>query len=160
MTLSLIILSMAQALVPSAPPPPTADTQLILLGENAGGRQILVDPTSLKIMPPLVGMRSFPTTQLFVEMRGPGTKGSVERVRYSFNCRARSSAALHYFRSVSGRKSHDWRGADVSFRYQPVASGTLVGMAMTYACSGGKLPVRPPNPAAVPDSEPKDDDGA
>ncbi len=143
---------MAQAIVP----PPSAQPQwprpLILLGESSGGRQILVDVSSLKTLPPLRGMRDFAVAQLYVEMRGPGTKGSVERVRYSFHCRARSVAALNYARFMGGKKSHDWQGADYAPKYERVRPGTLVDMAMTYACSGGKLPKIPPKPA-LPNGE-------
>ncbi|MEY3704421.1 MAG: hypothetical protein RLZZ561_2041 [Pseudomonadota bacterium] len=149
---------MAQAIAP----PPTAQPQwprpLIYLGESSGGRQILVDVSSLKTAPPLRGLRDFPVAQVFVEMRGPGAKGSVERVRYSFNCRARSVAALNYARFVSGKKSHDWQGADYAPKYERVSSGTLVEMAMTYACSGGKLPKTPPKPA-LPGSDTLASDG-
>jgi len=138
---------MAQAVIP----PPSAQPQwprpLILLGESSGGRQILVDVSSLKTAPPLRSLRDFAVAQVYVEMRGPGTKGSVERVRYSFNCRARSVAALNYARFAGGKKSHDWQGADYAPKYELVSSGTLVEMAMTYACSGGKLPKIPPKPA-------------
>ena len=149
---------MAQAVIP----PPSAEAQwprpLVLLGESSGGRQILVDVSSLKTLPPLRGMRDFPVAQVYVEMRGPGTKGSVERVRYSFHCRARSVAALNYARFVGGKKSHDWKGADYAPKYERVSTGTLVDMAMTYACSGGKLPKIPPKPA-LPGSDALASDG-
>ena len=148
----------AQAIVP----PPTAQPQwprpLVLLGESSGGRQILVDVSSLKTAPPLRGLRDFAVAQVYVEMRGPGTKGSLERVRYSFNCRARSVAALNYARFGGGKKSHDWQGADYAPKYERVSAGTLVEMAMTYACSGGKLPKTPPKPA-LPGSDALASDG-
>ena len=161
MALASLLMSaplLAQAIVP----PPTAQPQwprpLVLLGESSGGRQILVDVSSLKTAPPLRGLRDFAVAQVYVEMRGPGTKGSLERVRYSFNCRARSVAALNYARFVGGKKSHDWQGADYAPKYERVSAGTLVDMAMTYACSGGKLPKIPPKPA-LPGSDALASDG-
>jgi hypothetical protein len=116
---------------------------MVLIGQSAGGRQIFVDPTGLKTLPPLLGLRDFPVAQLSVEMRGPGTKGSIEQVRYSFNCKARSAVALQYQRTAAGKLSHNWRGADLAAKYEVIAPGTLVDMALSFACSGGKLPVRP-----------------
>ncbi len=115
----------------------------VLIGQSAGGRQIFVDPTSLKAQFPLAGLREFPAVQLAVEMRGPGTRGSVEQVRYSFNCKSRSAVALQYQRIAGGKQSHNWRGADLAGKYEAIAPGTLVDMALSFACSGGKLPVRP-----------------
>lgn len=138
---------------------PSADG-LTLLGENAAGRQIFIDPASLKPLPLLSNRRPFPTVQLFVVMRGPANKGSVERVRYSFSCRARTAAALSYFRTLNGIKSHDWRGADVPLKYQPVAPGGLVEMALLYACNGGKLPENRLKPApSGSEEETKEEDG-
>ena len=114
----------------------------ILLGENVSGRRISADLGSLRAAPPIAGVRDFPTMQLLITMRGPGNKGSVEKVRYSFYCRARKTAALSYYRTLNGVKSHDWRGADINMKYHPVEQGGLVEMALTYACSGGKLPER------------------
>jgi len=143
-------------------PPPTAQPQwprpLTLLGQSSSGRELLVDVSSLQTAPPLRGMRDFAAVQVYVEMRGPGTKASVERVRYSFHCRARSVAALNYARFVGGKKSHDWKGADYAPKYERVSAGTLVDMAMTYACSGGKLPKTPPKPA-LPGSDGLASDG-
>ena len=139
---------------------------LVVLGENASGRQILVDVTSLKPSPPVVGLRDFPAMQVFVEMRSNAGRGSVERVRYSFDCGSRRLATLTYYRAVNGRKSHDWVGADIESKYEPVAPGSLVEQAMTYACNGGKLPARPVAPTApastdaAADSEEKDGDGS
>lgn len=152
-------------LIASLPAPAFAQA-LVVLGENSGGRQILVDVTSLKTSPPVFGLRDFTATQIFVEMRNSAGRGSVERVRYSFDCKAREVATLAYTRTVNGRRSHDWTGADVALKYEPVAPGTLVEQAMAYACSGGKFPVRPVMPTApaatdnAADSEEKDDDGS
>ncbi|MEY5007299.1 MAG: hypothetical protein ACK440_08105 [Sphingomonadaceae bacterium] len=143
-----------------SPALPSAADPLILLGENTAGRQIFIDPASLKSLPAIANRRPFPTLQLFVVMRGPANKGSVERVRYSFSCRARTAAALSYFRTMNGIKSHDWRAADVPLKYQPVAPGGLVEMALTYACNGGKLPENRIKPApARSEDEAKDEDG-
>jgi hypothetical protein len=127
---------------------------LVVLGENEGGRQILVDVTSLKASPPVFGLRDFPAMQVYVEMRNAAGRGSVERARYSFDCRNRSAATLVYFRAVNGRKSHDWVGADIASKYEPVASSSLIDQAMTYACNGGKLPQRPVMPTAPASGDP------
>jgi hypothetical protein len=130
---------MAQAIAPPPAAQPQWPRPLTLLGQSSGGRQLLVDVGSLKTAPPLRGLRDFAAAQIYVEMRGPGTKAAVERVRYSFHCRARSVAALNYVRFDGGTKSQDWQGADYAPKYEYVSPGTLVDMAMTYACSGGKL---------------------
>ena len=143
-----------------SPALPTAPESLVLLGENSAGRQIFIDPGSLKSLPATANRRPFPAVQLFVVMRGPANKGSVERVRYSFSCRARTAAALSYFRTLNGIKSHDWRGADVPLKYQPVAPGGLVEMALLYACNGGKLPENRLKPApSGSEEETKEEDG-
>ena len=146
--------------------PTTAFAQaLVVLGENEGGRQILVDVTSLKPSAPIFGLRDFPAMQVFVEMRSSAGRGSVERVRYSFDCARRTLATLTYARTVNGRRSHDWAGADVAMKYEPVAAGSLIEQAMIYACNGGKFPTRPPmpslsgNPDPNADNEDKDGDG-
>jgi hypothetical protein len=144
---------------------PAFGQALVVLGENEGGRQILVDVTSLKASAPVFGLRDFTAMQVFVEMRNGAGRGSVERVRYSFDCPRRTMATLTYARTVNGKKSHDWVGADVAMKYDPVAPGTLVEQAMIYACNGGKLPKRPAMPAtgttdAPADAEEKDGDGS
>lgn len=149
--LLLMTLSAPNLLAPEA---------LILLGENAAGRQIYIDPASLKPLPLIAAGRPFPAMQLLVVMRGPANKGSVERVRYGFSCRARTAAALTYYRTMNGVKSHDWRGADIASKYKPVEPGGLVEMALIYACNGGKLPEQRPRPApARSEEEAKDEDG-
>lgn len=131
---------------------------LVVLGENAGGRQILVDVTSLKASPPISGARTFTAMQVFVEMRNSAGRGSVEQVRYSFGCANRTVATIHYAKTVNGRMTHDWTGADNSLKYDPVAPGTLVEQAMTYACNGGKFPVRPVAPPTRNEPSPENDD--
>jgi hypothetical protein len=144
---------------------PAFSQALVVLGENEGGRQILVDVTSLKPSAPVFGLRDFAVMQVFVEMRNSAGRGSVERVRYSFDCARRTLATLTYARTVNGRRSHDWVGADVAMKYEPVASGSLVEQALIYACNGGKLPQRPAlptlsvNPDPTADAEEKDGDG-
>lgn len=144
---------------------PALAQALVVLGENEGGRQILVDVTSLKASAPVYGYRDFTAMQVYVEMRSNAGRGSVERVRYSFDCRSRTIATLTYYRAVNGRKSHDWVGADIASKYEPVAPGSLVEQAMIYACNGGKLPKRPVVPTAPAsgdpaDAEEKDGDGS
>lgn len=153
------------SLLLSAMAAPAFAQALVVLGENEGGRQILVDVTSLKASPPVFGLRDFPAMQVYVEMRNGAGRGSIERVRYSFDCARRTVATLTYARTVNGRKSHDWTGADVAMKYDPVGFGTLVEQAMIYACNGGKLPQRPVVPAtgspdASANAEEKEGDGS
>jgi len=142
---------------------PAFGQALVVLGENAGGRQILVDVTSLKPSAPIFGLRDFPAMQVYVEMRNGAGRGSVERVRYSFDCARHTLATLTYARTVNGRKSHDWVGADVALKYEAVAAGSLVEQAMMYACHGGQFPKRPALPALSvnpdPGTEAEDKDG-
>ncbi len=120
--------------------PPTAEANL-RLGENANGREILVDPTTMKNLPPVRGARTFAVTQIYVVMQGPSAKDSTERVRYNFNCAARTAATITYYRTLKGQRTHDWRGADIKMKYYPVERGGLVELALGYACSGGKMPL-------------------
>lgn len=110
------------------------------LGKNANGREVFVDPQTLKTLPPLRGARTFGVTQIFVVMQGPSAKDSTERVRYNFNCAARTAATITYYRTLKGQRTHDWRGADIKMKYYPVERGGLVELALGYACSGGKMP--------------------
>lgn len=132
---------------------------LVLVLSNAAGRELLVDPFSLKTLGPQSDLRRFPAVELYVEMRSPGgrrTGAVTERVRYHFNCTAGTVNTISYYRGfANGTRSHDWRGADWADRYEPVKPGTLTEQAMAYACSGGKLPVAP-TPEA-PETTPKDD---
>jgi hypothetical protein len=158
--MSIALMMLGLTLTPALPSLSTPADMLVLLGENTAGRQVFIDPSSLKSGPLLARERTFPTMQLFVVMRGPANRGSIERVRYSFSCRARTAAALSYYRVMNGVKSHDWRGADVAMKYKPVEPGGLVEMAMTYACNGGKLPEQRPRPApSRNEDEAKDEDG-
>lgn len=122
---------------------------MILISTSPSGRELLVDRSSLKTVPPRAGYRSFAAAQVRAEIRSPGGRRSgrvTERVHYSFNCTQRTVATLAYYRGdASGRRSHDWTAADYSTRYDPVKPGTAVEIAMAYACSGGKLPL-PPGP--------------
>lgn len=131
------------------------------LGANANGRDVFVDPQSLKKLPPAPDTRPFPVVQMFVVMQGPTAKDSTERVVYNFSCTTRTAATIHYYRTLKGQRTHDWRGADIKMKYYAIERGGLVEMALTYACSGGKLPppVRPSAPSRAGTSGPDDDDG-
>lgn len=139
---------------------PASAQALVVLGENSGGRQILVDVTSLAPSAPVYGLRDFPAMQVTAELRSSAGRGSVERVRYSFNCTAKSMATLAYQRIAGGKQSHDWKGADIALKYDPVGPGTLAEMAMTYACNGGKLPKKPVQPTVPGAGETNDSDAA
>ena len=139
---------------------PASAQALVVLGENASGRQILVDVTSLAPSAPIYDLRDFPAMQVTVELRSSAGKGSVERVRYSFNCAAKSMATLAYQRIAGGKQSHDWKGADIALKYDSVGAGTLVEMAMTYACNGGKLPKKPVQPTVPGSGETNDSEAA
>ncbi|MFM7029379.1 MAG: hypothetical protein ACKOXK_11990 [Chakrabartia sp.] len=111
------------------------------LGENSAGREILVDPNTLVSLPAVPGVRNFAVKQISLMMRGPANKGAIERVRYNFNCAARTAAAVIYFRTLKGQRTHDWRGADIAMKYYPVERGGLVEMALNYACGGARVPL-------------------
>ena len=65
---------------------------LVVLGENASGRQILVDVTSLSSSAPIFSLRDFPAMQVTAELRSSAGKGSVERapgmnlIPFSYRC--------------------------------------------------------------------------
>jgi hypothetical protein len=130
-----LMLTLAVTLAPD----PSFGASFIRLGENANKREILVNPATLKTLPPIPEVRDFPVVQISVIMRGPPPRGSTERVRYNFHCRTRKAAAVIYYRVANGKKSHDWLGADISMKYHPVDRGGLVEMALNYACAGGKI---------------------
>lgn len=138
---------------------------LVMIANTSAGRELLVEQNSLRALPPLAGYRSFPVVQVRVEIRSPGgrrTGPMVERALYNFDCRSGKVATLSYYRGwTNGKRSHDWRGADWVDAYDLVKPGTMTEIAMTYACSGGKLPIFPPPPAAetIPPPETDEEDG-
>lgn len=117
---------------------------MILLATNSAGRELHVDRSSLKVVPPVPDVRRFAVSELLVEIRSPGGRRSgmvTERVRYHFNCTALTVNTVSYYRgAANGSRSHDWRGADWAERYEAVKPGSLIEQAMAYACSGGQLP--------------------
>lgn len=135
------------AVAGAVPAPSGAAEASLRLGANANGRDVFVDPQSLKKLPAVSRVRPFPVVQIFVVMQGPAAKDSTERVVYNFSCATRTAATIHYYRTLKGQRTHDWRGADIKMKYYAIERGGLVEMALTYACSGGKLPP-PANPTA------------
>ncbi len=117
------------------------------LGSNARGAQIFVDRDSLKTSPAIRGLRNFDAVQIMASYDLSGVRrdpARTERALYSFNCKARTINLLSYQRyRANGTRLHDWKAADLDFKYEPVTPGSLTEAAMFYACSGGKLPVVP-----------------
>jgi hypothetical protein len=117
------------------------------LGSNTRGAQIFVDRDSLKVTPPIRGLRNFEAVQILASYDLSGVRSDparTEKALYSFNCKARTINLLSYQRyRANGTKLHDWKAADLDFKYEPVAPGSLTEAAMLYACSGGKLPSTP-----------------
>ncbi len=117
------------------------------LGFNARGAQIFVDRDTLKVSPPVRGMRNFEAVQIMASYDLSGVRrdpARTEKALYSFNCKARTINLLSYQRyRANGTKLHDWKAADLDFKYEAVTPGSLTEAAMFYACSGGKLPSVP-----------------
>jgi len=122
--------------------PALADT-LIVLGSNSQGAEIFVDRDSLRQVR-ADGARRFPATQINAIIRTPGGRRSgpvSEMMTLSFNCTARTMNTLSYIKEAStGKRSHDWKAADIAVKYAPIRPGSLAELAMIFACSGGKLP--------------------
>lgn len=117
------------------------------LGSNARGAQIFVDRDSLKVSPPVRGLRNFEAVQILASYDLSGVRSDparTEKALYSFNCKARTINLLSYQRyRANGTKLHDWKAADLDFKYEAVTPGSLTEAAMAFACSGGKLPAAP-----------------
>jgi hypothetical protein len=117
------------------------------LGFNARGAQIFVDRDTLKVSPPVRGMRNFEAVQIMASYDLSGVRrdpARTEKALYSFNCKARTINLLSYQRyRANGTTLHDWKAADLDFKYEAVTPGSLTEAAMFYACSGGKLPSVP-----------------
>jgi hypothetical protein len=126
--------------------PGRAET-LTLLGTSESGAEIRVDRDSLRGVQPDGDLRKFAAVQLRAVIQSPGGRRSgtvTERALYSFNCTNRTLTVLAYTKSAAYRvRSHDWVGADIAVRYEPVKPGSLAEMALIYACNGGKMPEAP-----------------
>ena len=120
---------------------------LVSIGTNSAGAEILVDRASLRSSRPADAPRGVTTMLLMAEIRSPGGRragAQTERMLFSFNCAARTLNMITYYKGwANGTRSHDWRAADLMRKYESPRPGSLAELAMTYACSGGKLPLPP-----------------
>ncbi len=138
-----------------AVPDVSAAENLLHIGSSEEGAELYVDRDSLKPSRAVPGTRPFDAVQLWAIYDLQGVRrdpGRQERALYSFDCRRRTSNILAYrkFRA-NGTPLHDWRAADLDFKYTPVAPGSLVEQAMVYACSGGRMPDVPrPGSGLIP----------
>jgi hypothetical protein len=135
------------ALAGTAFVPPAYAQDLISLGFGPAGTELLADRISLRTSPKGGALRSFTAVQVWVTYRIPAKQRSgarTERSLISFNCANGTSAILAYQNYLVGTtKLQDWRGADIDIRYAQVKPDSLTAITMTYACSGGRVPVVP-----------------
>lgn len=132
--------------------------QLVSIGSNSAGAEILVDRSSLRASRPTDAPAGVTTMLLRSEIRTPGgrrTGPMTERMLHSFNCRARTLNTITYYRGwANGSRSHDWHAADLMRKYEAVRPGSLIELAMTFACNGGRMP----DPPQLREEVLKDDD--
>ncbi len=128
---------------------------LVFLAISESGETLYVDRDSLRTLPPQQ-FRRFPAMRLWAVNRVPGGRrvpARTERFEFSFNCTARTSMVVSYLNNRPGIRLQDWRAADISHRYEAPKPGSLQDMAMSFACSGGQLPVAPPSQPVGPTGE-------
>ncbi len=122
---------------------PARAENLVFLTTSEAGEDLYVDRDSLTTVPP-EKLRRFPAVRLWAVNQvhaGRRTPARTERFQFSFNCTANTSMILVYRNNKPGIKLQDWRAADLAHRYEMPGPGSLSELAMSYACSGGKLPV-------------------
>ena len=118
---------------------------LVHIGSNAAGAQLSVDRDSMATMRAIPGQRGFDVVQVWAIYDLQGVRrdpARTERALYSFNCRERTSNTLAYQRyRANGTRLHDWKAADLDFKYEAVKPGSLTEQAMNFVCNGGRMPV-------------------
>ena len=117
---------------------------LVHIGSNAAGAQLSVDRDTMATLRAIPGQRGFDVVQVWAiydlqaVRRDPAR---TERALYSFNCLQRTSNTLAYQRyRANGTRLHDWKAADLDFKYEAVKPGSLTEQAMNFVCNGGKVP--------------------
>ncbi len=147
------------AVLAGAAPQVSAAETLLHIGSSEEGAELYVDRDSMRSMRPLPGTRPFDAVQIWAIFDLQGVRrdpGRQERALYSFDCRRRTSNILAYRKlRANGTPLHDWRAADLDFKYTPVEPGSLVEQAMMYACSGGRMPVVPSPGSGLTPVEPE-----
>ncbi len=138
MRLWLILLSLAFW-------PATASAErLEQIGVSSSGALLYLDRDTMRTNRPVPGQRPFEAIQIWAIYDLQGVRrdpARSERALYSFDCLHRTSNTLAYQKyKANGTRLHDWRAADLDFKYEPVKEGTLTEQAMIYVCNGGKLP--------------------
>ncbi len=120
---------------------------LVPIATSPSGTVLQMDRDSLKTSPHNGEFRSFPVVHIWGVYTIPAsrrTSSRVERSLFSFDCRAGTSMVLAYRNFRYGTiKLQDWQAADLGWSYKSVDPESLTAQAMAYACSGGKMPVRP-----------------
>lgn len=130
--------------------PASAET-LVSIASNDAGDTLFLDRDSLMTTPP-IETRRFPAVRIWAVNQVPAgrrTPPRTERFQFSFNCAQRTSHILVYNNNRSGTRMQDWRAADIDYKYELPKPGSLAELALSFACSGGKLPVVPTAPAST-----------
>ncbi len=114
------------------------------VGSASNGAILYLDRDSMKTNRPIAGQRPFETIQIWAVYDLQGVRrdpARSERALYSFDCVHRTTNTLAYQKyRANGAKLHDWRAADLDFKYEAVKAGTLTEQAMIFACNGGRMP--------------------
>jgi hypothetical protein len=120
---------------------------LVAIATSPSGTVLQMDRDSLRISPHNNEFRRFSVVHIWGVYTIPATRRTssrVERSLFSFDCKAGTSMVLAYRNFRFGTtKLQDWQAADLGWNYKPVDPNSLTAQAMAYACSGGKIPVRP-----------------
>jgi hypothetical protein len=143
-TLSAIAVLCAVGLMP----PLRAET-LVNIASTETGETLYVDRDSLSNDRP-IETRRFPAVRIWAVNQVPAgrrTSPRTERFQFSFNCTQRTSHILVYRNNRAGTRLQDWRAADLDYKYDYPKPGSLAEVALSFACSGGKMPVAPPKSA-------------
>ncbi len=123
---------------------PVCAERLEEIASNSAGAVLFVDRDSMRTLQPIPGQRPFSAIQIWTVYDLQAVRSNParsERALYAFDCLHKTSNTLAYqkFRA-NGARLHDWRAADLDFKYETVKPGSLAEQAMIYVCNGGKMP--------------------
>jgi hypothetical protein len=140
----LTLFGLASLSLPSAA---VSAEMLVAIATSPSGTVLQMDRDSLRTSPHNNEFRRFSVVHIWGVYTIPAsrrTSSRVERSLFSFDCKAGTSMVLAYRNFRYGTiKLQDWQAADLGWNYKPVDPDSLTAQAMSYACSGGKIPVRP-----------------
>jgi hypothetical protein len=145
--LRLVVLTLFGLVSLSVPSAAVSAEMLVAIATSPSGTVLQMDRDSLRTSPHNNEFRRFSVVHIWGVYTIPAsrrTSSRVERSLFSFDCKSGTSMVLAYRNFRYGTiKLQDWQAADLGWNYKPVDPDSLTAQAMAYACSGGKIPVRP-----------------